>query len=151
MAADTLSDDDIRTLLRSTRRIAVVGASDRPERASFSVAAFLVARGYAVTPVNPMLAGKPLHGAATVASLDDAAPLDLVDVFRRSEQAGEVVDAAIALGARAVWLQLGVVDQAAAARARAAGLVVAMDRCPVIEWRRLGLPQAGIPGSVAAA
>ncbi|WP_111399639.1 CoA-binding protein [Humitalea rosea] len=151
MAADDLSDDDIRTLLRSTRRIAVVGASDRPERASFGVAGFLVARGYAVTPVNPMLAGKVLHGAETVASLEDATPLDLVDVFRRSEQAGEAVDAAIALGARAVWLQLGVLDQAAAGRARAAGLVVVMDRCPVIEWGRLGLPKAGVPGSAPGA
>lgn len=138
--SDGLSDEAIRALLLGTRRIAVVGASDRPDRPSHGVAAFLVARGYDVTPVNPLLAGRAMPGGAAVATLAEAAPLDLVDVFRRSEQAGAVVDEAIALGAHAVWLQLGVTDEAAAARARAAGLVVAMDRCPVIEWRRLGLP-----------
>jgi len=151
MAADDLSDDDIRALLRRTRRIALVGASDRPHRPSFGVAAFLIARGYALTPVNPLLAGRPLHGIPVAAGLDEAVPLDLVDVFRRSEQAGEVVDAAIALGARAVWLQLGVIDRPAAARARAAGLTVVMDRCPAIEWGRLGLPRDGVPGSAAMA
>ncbi|WP_431283277.1 CoA-binding protein [Humitalea sp. 24SJ18S-53] len=140
MTIDALTDADIRQLLLTTRRIAVVGASDRPGRASFGVSAFLVARGYAVTPVNPAMAGRPLPGGTTVAGLEEALPLDMVDVFRRSADAGAVVDAAVSLGARSVWLQLGVVDEAAAARARAAGVVVAMDRCPVIEWRRLGLP-----------
>lgn len=133
-------DAEIRDILLSTRRIAVVGASARPDRPSYGVAAFLVARGYAVTPVNPGLAGQALHGAGVVAELEAAAPLDLVDVFRRSEDAGAVVDAAIRLGARSVWLQLGVTDPAAGARARAAGLRFVEDRCPVIEWRRLGLP-----------
>jgi predicted CoA-binding protein len=86
------------------------------------------------------LAGREIHGRAVVAALDQAAPLDMVDVFRRSAEAGAVVDEAIRLGARSVWLQLGVIDPAAAARARAAGLAVVMDRCPAIEWRRLGLP-----------
>jgi uncharacterized protein len=134
------SDDEIRDILLSTRRIAVVGASDRPFRPSFGVAAFLVQRGYAVTPVNPGIAGRSLHGAVVAARLDDASPLDMVDVFRRSSEAGAVVDEAIRLGARSVWLQLGVVDDAAGERARAAGLRFVQDRCPVIEWRRLGLP-----------
>jgi uncharacterized protein len=136
----TTSDDEIRDILLSTRRIAVVGASDRPFRPSFGVAAFLVQRGYAVTPVNPGIAGRALHGAPVAARLDEASPLDMVDVFRRSSEAGAVVDEAIRLGARSVWLQLGVVDDAAGERARAAGLRFVQDRCPVIEWRRLGLP-----------
>ncbi len=140
MSRDGLTDEALRVLLLSTRRIAVVGASDRADRPSFAVTGFLVARGYAVTPVNPARAGRVLHGATIVASLAGAAPLELVDVFRRSEDAGAVVDQAVALGAAAVWLQLGVVDEPASARARAAGLVVVVDRCPVIEWRRLGLP-----------
>lgn len=136
-----MTDPEIRHLLLATRRIAVVGASANRLRPSFEVAAFLRDRGYAVTPVNPGLAGQELHGAPVVAALDDAGPLDMVDVFRRSSEAGTVVDAAIRLGARAVWLQLGVRDDAAGARARAAGLRFVQDRCPVIEWARLGLPQ----------
>jgi predicted CoA-binding protein len=135
-----MTDDDIRDLLLNTRRIAVVGASDRPSRPSHGVFAFLLARGYDAVPVNPSLEGRPVHGIAALASLAEAAPLDMVDIFRRSTEAGAVVDEAIALGAKSVWLQLGVIDEAAAARARAAGLAVVMDRCPAIEWRRLGLP-----------
>jgi hypothetical protein len=133
-------DAAIRDLLLATRRIAVVGASDRPDRPSNGVFGFLLARGYDATPVNPMLAGRVMHGRTIVATLEEAAPLDMVDVFRRSAEAGAVVDEAIRLGARSVWLQLGVIDEAAAERARAAGLAVAMDRCPAIEWRRLRLP-----------
>ncbi len=135
-----MTDDEIRDILLTTRRIAVVGASARPERPSYGVAGFLVERGYAVTPVNPGLASGVLHGAGVAPSLEAAGPLDMVDVFRRSEEAGAVVDEAIRLGARSVWLQLGVRDDAAGARARAAGLRFVQDRCPVIEWRRLGLP-----------
>lgn len=135
-----MDDSALRDLLLSTRRIAVVGASDRPSRPSHGVFAFLLARGYDAVPVNPTLAGRPVHGRAALARLEEAAPLDMVDVFRRSEEAGAVMDEAVRLGARSVWLQLGVVDEAAAARARAAGVRVVMDRCPVIEWRRLGLP-----------
>ncbi len=135
-----MTDDEIRDILLSTRRVAVVGASDRPDRPSYGVSAFLVDRGYAIAPVNPGIAGRDLHGAPVVATLDAAAPLDMVDVFRRSQDAGAVVDAAIRLGANTIWLQLGVIDDAAGARARAAGLRFVQDRCPVIEWRRLGLP-----------
>ena len=135
-----MTDDEIRDILLSTRRIAVVGASDRPERPSWGVARFLVDRGYDITPVNPGIAGRSLHGATVAGQLEEAAPLDMVDVFRRSQDAGAVVDEAIRLGARTVWLQLGVIDHAAGERARAAGLRFVQDRCPVIEWRRLGLP-----------
>jgi len=133
-------DAAIRDLLLRTRRIAVVGASDRPTRPSYGVFAFLLARGYDAVPVNPTLAGREIHGRRVLASLEEAGPLDMVDVFRRSEQAGAVAEEAVRLGARSVWMQLGVSDEAAGARARAAGLDIVMDRCPVIEWRRLGLP-----------
>jgi predicted CoA-binding protein len=138
---DGQSDETIRTILAETRRIAVVGASDKPWRPSHAVFGFLLSRGYDATPVNPLLAGRTIHGRAVVARLEDAAPLDMVDIFRASANAGAAVDAAIALGARTVWMQLGVVDEAAAERARAAGIIVVMDRCPVIEVRRLGLPR----------
>jgi len=132
--------DAIADILQSTKRIAVVGASNKPERAGNYVLAFLVQRGYDVTGVNPGLAGQTLHGRPVVASLDEAGPLDMIDVFRRSEDVGPVVDDAIRLGARTIWMQLGVINQPAAEAARAAGLRVVMDRCPLIEWRRLGLP-----------
>ena len=132
--------DEIRDILTSTRRIAVVGASNKPERAGNYVLAFLAARGFDVTGVNPGLAGQTLHGRPVVGSLDDAAPLDMIDVFRRSEEVGPIVQDAIRLGARTVWMQLGVINHEAADAARAAGIRVVMDRCPLIEWRRLGLP-----------
>ena len=132
--------DEIANILITTRRIAVVGASNKAERAGNYVFAFLVARGFDVTGVNPGLAGQALHARPVVASLAEAAPLDMVDIFRASDQAGGVVDEAIRLGARTVWMQLGVIDEEAAGRARAAGLRVVMDRCPLQEWRRLGLP-----------
>jgi predicted CoA-binding protein len=139
MKADGLDDATIRNILTSTRRIAVVGASANPARASYGVLGFLVGRGYEVTPVNPGLAGQSLHGATVVAGLEDAVPLEMVDVFRASDQAGAVADEAIRLGARVVWMQLGVMDAAAAERGRAAGVTVVMDRCPVIESGRLGI------------
>ena len=137
MALDQLADADIARILNRTRRIALVGASSRPERPSHGVMRFLLARGWDVTPVNPGLAGQSLLGQTVVASLKEAGPLDMVDIFRASDQAGSVVDEAIELGARSVWLQLGVIDQDAASRARAAGLDVVMDRCPAIEAPRL--------------
>lgn len=142
MSVDGQTDDVIRAILTGTRRIAVVGASDKPWRPSHGVFGFLLSRGYDVTPVNPLLAGRSIHGRAVVATLAEAAPLEMVDIFRASANAGAAVDEAISLRARIVWMQLGVIDPAAAERARAAGLAVVMDRCPVIEVRRLGLAHA---------
>jgi predicted CoA-binding protein len=136
---DGLDDATIRRILTETRRIALVGASANPARASHEILGFLLGRFYDVTPVNPGLAGKLLLGRTVVATLADAAPLEMVDVFRASDQAGAVCDEAVALGAKTVWMQLGVVDEAAAKRARAAGVTVVMDRCPAIESARLGL------------
>lgn len=138
MSIDGQSDDGIRAILTQTRRIALVGASARPWRDSNHVMQFLLDRGFDVTPVNPNLVGQSIHGRTVVASLADAGPLEMVDIFRNSAHVGPVVDAAIRLGARSIWMQLGVIDHAAADRARAAGLQVVMDRCPVIEDRRLG-------------
>ncbi len=138
-SADGLDDTRIAALLQETRRIAVVGASARPERPSWNVTRFLIDQGYDVTPVNPGLAGQTLHGRTVVATLAEAAPLDMVDLFRNPEQVPAAVDEAIRLGARSLWLQLGLVDHDAADRARTAGLVVAMDRCPAIERPRLRL------------
>lgn len=137
MAIDGLSDADVAAILRQTRRIALVGASHRAERPSHGVMRFLLQHGWAVTPVNPGLAGQTLLGQPVLASLADAGELDMVDIFRASAHAGAVVDEAVALGARTVWLQLGVIDHAAAGRARDAGLHAVMNRCPAIEASRL--------------
>jgi predicted CoA-binding protein len=142
MSLDGHTDDAIRTILSGTRRVAVVGASDKPWRPSNGVFRFLLAHGYDATPVNPMIVGTAIHGRAVVASLAEAAPLDMVDIFRASANAGAAVDEAIRLGARTIWMQLGVIDEAAAGRARAAGLAVVMDRCPAIELPRLGIERA---------
>ena len=144
-SADGLDDEAVVLLLRRTRRIALVGASARPERPSFGVMRFLLSRGYDVVPVNPGLAGQRLHGQLVVATLPEAAPLDMVDIFRSLEEVPAVVDEAIRLGARSVWMQLGLVESASAGRARVAGLVVAMNRCPAIEWPRLGLDAGASP------
>ncbi|HEY0203140.1 MAG TPA: CoA-binding protein [Acetobacteraceae bacterium] len=139
MTIDGLADTEIADILRTTRRIAMVGASARPDRPSHHVLQMLLDAGWDVTPVNPGLAGQTLLGRPVVATLAEAAPLEMVDIFRAPDQAGAVVDEAIRLGAKTVWMQLGVIDEAAAARAQAAGLRVVMDRCPAIEAPRLGL------------
>ena len=115
-------------ILRDYRRIAVVGISDRPDRDSYRVAAYLAQAGYVIIPVNPNVT--QVLGERCWPTLDDAPkPIEVVDVFRRSELVEPVVDAAIRVGAKAVWMQDGVVNEAAAAKARAAGLLVVMDRC----------------------
>jgi predicted CoA-binding protein len=138
------TDAEIKALLEEVRTIALVGASDRPTRPSNGVMATLQAHGYRVIPVNPQITGAHVHGEFVFRDLDQLGdPIDMVDIFRRSSEAGAVVDQAIAIGAKAVWLQLGVVDDAAAARAEAAGLKVVMDRCPAIELPRLGVKPGG--------
>lgn len=136
-------DHIIRDILTNAKLIAVVGWSPKPDRASNRVAAFLAGQGYRVIPVNPGFAGGEALGATIRASLAEVAEkdgaIDMVDVFRRSEEAGAVVDEAIAVGAKAVWLQIGIFDDAAMARARAAGLKAVQNHCPAIEIPRLGL------------
>ncbi len=136
-----MTDDDIRDILTSTKTIAVVGWSPKPDRPSHGVAAFLKRQGYRVIPVNPGQAGESALGETIRASLSDIdATVDMVDIFRRSSEVGPVVDEALALpGVKTIWMQLGVIDDVAAAKARAAGLRVVMDRCPAIEIPRLGL------------
>jgi predicted CoA-binding protein len=140
MTIDGLSDEAIRDVLTGVRRVALVGASANPARAAFGIMAFLLGKGFSVTPVNPGLAGQMLQGQAVVGSLAEAAPLEMIDIFRASEHVAPIVANAVRAQARVIWMQLGVIDETAAEAARTAGLTVIMDRCPAIEWRRLGLP-----------
>jgi predicted CoA-binding protein len=127
------SHEEIRADLAAVKTIALVGASANPERPSYDVMRFLQAKGYRVIPVNPGLAGSELLGETVVARLADIAmPVDMVDIFRASDAAGEIADQAIAIGAKMVWMQLGVINPAAAERTLAAGLKVVMNNCPKI-------------------
>lgn len=138
------SDTEIAALLNGAKTIALVGASANPARDSHGVMAFLQRKGHRVIPVNPGLEGKTLLGERVYARLGDIPDkVDMVDVFRASEYVAEVVNDSIAAGVPAVWTQLGVVDEAAAAKAQAAGLTVVMNRCPKIEYPRLGISGPG--------
>jgi len=136
------SDALLRKILTETKVIAMVGASDKPHRASNGVMRFLQTRGYRVIPVNPVLAGRTLNGELVYAGLKDipqdkTGRIDMVDIFRNSEDAAAPALEAIEIGARFVWMQLGVVNEPAAAKVRAAGLEIVMDHCPAIEYPRL--------------
>ena len=139
------SQDTLRAILRQTRTIAAVGVSTNPVRPSSYVARYLALKGYRVIPVNPVYAGETVFGERVVPGLadipEDVGDVDMVEVFRRSDQAGAVVDDAMATltgrGLRTIWMQIGVIDVDAAARAEAAGLRVVMNHCPKIEYQRL--------------
>ena len=139
------NDELIAALLANTRTIAVVGLSAKPDRPSYGVASYLQSHGYRIVPVNPTYAGTHIlgercHATLTLANAmlsEEGVPIDMVDCFRQPDQLGPVVDEAFAIGARAVWMQLGVVNQAAADKARRAGLAVVMDRCMEIEHMKL--------------
>ena len=140
MVVDGLDDAAIRAVLTGVSRIAVVGASPNPLRPSHEVLGVLINRGYETYPVNPGHAGARIGGRLVYARLADVpVAIDMVDVFRNSAAAGDAVDAALALDPlpRVIWMQLGVVNEAAAGRARARGVTVVMNRCPKIEFRRL--------------
>lgn len=140
MSRFTYPDEMIRDVLRDSHVIAMVGASPNAARPSNGVMRFLLDHGHRVYPVNPTCAGRTIHGQMVLAGIDDVPEaIDMVDIFRRSAFAGAAVDDAIRIGARVAWMQLGVINEDAAERARKAGLTVIMDRCPVIEYRRLGM------------
>ena len=129
-------DEDIQQLLKNTRRIAIVGISANPARPSHGVALYLMAAGYEIVPVNPGL--REVLGLRCYANLDEIdGPIDMVDVFRRSEEVPNIADTAIAIGAKSLWLQLGVINEDASVRAVTAGLAVVVDRCTKIEHARM--------------
>ncbi len=128
--------DDVRFMLEDCATWAVVGLSGNPGRTAFGIARLLQSRGKKVVPIHPD--APTVLGSQGYATLADVPfPVDVVDIFRRSERAGEFADQAVSIGASGVWFQLGVVDEAAFARARSAGLAVVMDACPKMEWARL--------------
>ena len=132
----------IRSILSSSKSIALVGASIKTERPSNYVMKYLLDHGYKVVPVNPGLAGQMIHGQSVYASLSDipkTEPIDMVDIFRTSEAAGPIVEEAIQIGATSIWMQMGVINEEAAQRAQEAGLEVVMNVCPKIEIPRLGI------------
>ena len=145
METPAYSHDHIRSILESVRTIAAVGVSLNEVRPSFYVARYLKLKGYKVIPVNPAFAGKQAFGETVIGSLAEIPasenPIDMVDIFRRSSEAGKVVDEAIEVllgrGLRVIWMQIGVIDHDAARRAEAKGLTVIMNHCPKIEYQRL--------------
>ena len=140
MTDETYSDEEIRAILSTVKGIAMVGASANPARPSYLVLKYLTARGYAVTPINPGLAGGAILGRPVASSLAKMpGPIDMVDVFRNSDAAVGIVDEALAIEPKpsVIWMQLGVFNSRAAQKARAAGLTVIMNRCPKIEYARL--------------
>jgi predicted CoA-binding protein len=138
MNHDSYSDEYLRAILRRTRTIAMVGASPHWNRPSYFVLKYLQAKGFRVIPVNPKAAGEEILGEICYASLADVpVPIDMVDIFRASSAAPSIVEEAIRLGAKTVWMQIGVRHDEAAARAEAAGLSVVMNHCPKIEFSRL--------------
>lgn len=144
MAFANPSDGEIAALLNGAKVIALIGASANPARDSHEVMAFLQRKGHRVIPVNPGMAGKELLGERVYGHLDEIPfPVDMVDVFRASEYLPGIVDDCIRAKAPAIWTQLGVVDELAAARAKDAGVIVVMNRCPKIEYPRLGLKGPG--------
>ena len=138
MDHDSYTDQYLRDILGDVKTIAMVGASTNWNRPSFFAMKYLQGKGYRVIPVNPTAAGQELLGEKVYARLDDVPEkIDMVDIFRNSEAAGPIADDAIRLGAKIVWMQIGVRNAAAARRAEDAGLKVVMNRCPKIEWSRL--------------
>ncbi|MEQ9123944.1 MAG: CoA-binding protein [Alphaproteobacteria bacterium] len=138
MNHDAYSNQYIREILDEVKTVALVGASANWNRPSYFVMKYLQTKGYRVIPVNPGVAGQEILGETVSARLKDIPePVDMVDVFRNSEAAGAIADEAIGIGAKVVWMQLTVRNDAAAERAEAAGLRVVMDRCPKIEFARL--------------
>ena len=154
MDHDNYPDSYLREILSAARTIAMVGSSDNWVRPSYFAMKYLQSKGYRVIPVNPKAAGREILGEKAYASLEDVPHrIDMVDVFRNSEAAGPITDEAIEIGAPVVWMQLGVRNDEAAARAEAAGLKVVMDRCPKIEYGRLNaeLSWSGINSRVITA
>ena len=152
MATDDISS--LRRILSSYRRIAVVGLSAEWHRPSYFAAKYMQGKGYQVYPVNPRYAGQMLLGARCVARLEDIAePVDLVDVFRRTEDVMPIAESAIAIGAKCLWQQIGIVNRQADARASAAGLDSVLNRCVKIEHARIfgGLHWAGVDTGVVSA
>ena len=150
-AAFTNNEDTIRAVLETSRTIALVGASNKPERPAHRVMQFLLDMGYNVIPVNPGMEGKDLLGQKVYASLAsikaDNHDVDMVDIFRNSDACPGIVDEAIAIGAKTAWMQIGVISEEAAAKAQEAGLNVVMNRCPKIEIPRLGITGPNPPES----